>query len=398
MKKINRLSIKVLFSLAIVISMQCAYPKQSYAIYDPLSQPNNMFGIHILFPEEIDDAAKLVNSKSGDWGYVTIPIQAGDKNIQKWQKFMNRAKQLHLIPIIRIATEEDFTTKGVWRMPNDYDVVDFANFLSSLSWPTKNRYVVLFNEVNRFDEWGGKSPDPSYYADLVDFSYTTFKNRSEDFYILLSAFDNAAVTDGVKYVNEFDYLMSMKSYNKNIFEKIDGIASHSYPNPGFLQPPSGTRKMGTATYKYEYNMINSFTDTKKPVFITETGWDNRSLSDSQISSYFKNAFENIWTQDREKIVAVTPFVLKSTNGLFDMFSFLDHDNPTPYFKTLQDIDKVKGIPVLSDVNETPKKSVLSVSTVKNAHRESHHSSSPAIQPHFPILLKWYFKAILGLLS
>lgn len=34
----------------------------SHAIVDPLSVPNNRIGIHIFSPDEIIDAAKLVNS------------------------------------------------------------------------------------------------------------------------------------------------------------------------------------------------------------------------------------------------------------------------------------------------------------------------------------------------
>src|SRR5437899_511269 len=66
-----------------------------YASDDPLAVPNNKFGIHILFQHELTQAAKLVNTNGGDWGYVIIPIQAGDRDIVKWQSFMDEAKLLH---------------------------------------------------------------------------------------------------------------------------------------------------------------------------------------------------------------------------------------------------------------------------------------------------------------
>src|SRR5437868_13182611 len=87
----------------------------AYAITDPLQMPNNIFGVHILFPAELDNAAKIINSNGGDWGYVTIPIQSGDKSINKWQEFMNHAKELHIIPILRLATEGDYFNTSVWR-------------------------------------------------------------------------------------------------------------------------------------------------------------------------------------------------------------------------------------------------------------------------------------------
>src|SRR3989338_4464705 len=129
MKKIILLIVSLLF---FVVAMPTS------ASYDPVSRTNNIFGIHILFPAELEKAAKLVNSSGGDWGYVTIPIQYGDRDLDKWQDFMSEAQRNHLIPIIRIATEPYFKNTGVWRKANDYDIVDFANFLNSLQWPTTN--------------------------------------------------------------------------------------------------------------------------------------------------------------------------------------------------------------------------------------------------------------------
>src|SRR5258705_11328911 len=136
---------KFFFFFLIFISFFFSYSK-ALAFYDPLTVPNNKFGIHILFPFEARLASTLVNSNGGDFGYVIIPIQSGDKNLVKWQKFMNDCKEFHLIPIIRLATEGDYFNTTVWRKPTKEDVLDFANFLNSLNWPTTIRYIVVFNE------------------------------------------------------------------------------------------------------------------------------------------------------------------------------------------------------------------------------------------------------------
>jgi hypothetical protein len=133
------------------------------AVFSPSSVPNNRIGVHILDPQEIDSAAKLVNSAGGDWGYVTIPMRSNDRDPDKWTKFFVSAHRLHLIPIIRLATYPD---GAVWVRPTVYDLVDFANFLSDMPWPVQNRYVILFNEVNHASEWGGEV-DPFSYATLL---------------------------------------------------------------------------------------------------------------------------------------------------------------------------------------------------------------------------------------
>jgi hypothetical protein len=156
----------------------------AYAVVDPLSTPNNKVGIHILFPDELEAAAQLINSNGGEWGYVIVPIQAGDRDLVKWQRFMDDSRRLKVIPLIRIATEGDYFNTKVWRKPAEIDVLDFANFLSSLNWPTKNRYVVIFNEVNRADEWGGIL-NPAEYANLLSYAVTVFKSKIRTFYHFL---------------------------------------------------------------------------------------------------------------------------------------------------------------------------------------------------------------------
>src|SRR5688572_16737141 len=129
---------KLLITVSVCVSLLVqATPVD--AIVNPLEQPNNKIGIHILFHDELEEAAKLVNANGGDWGYVTIPIQSGDKDILKWQKFMDECRRLHLIPLVRLATEGDYYNTKVWRKPDEEDILDFANFLNSLYWPTKNR-------------------------------------------------------------------------------------------------------------------------------------------------------------------------------------------------------------------------------------------------------------------
>jgi hypothetical protein len=135
------------------------------AVYDPLSVPNNKIGIHILTadPKEASEAAQLANN-NGDWGYVTVIIQDDDRKVDKWQAFFNDLRRRHLIPIVRIATHSD---QGNWSVPSSGEENGWAEFLNNLIWPTKNRYVIIFNEPNHGQEWGGKV-DAAEYAQTLD--------------------------------------------------------------------------------------------------------------------------------------------------------------------------------------------------------------------------------------
>lgn len=380
---IKRLFFVVVFATFLSLS------QKTYGAFNPVAKPNNFFGIHILFPEEIDKAAELVNSNGGDWGYITIPIQGTDRNLDKWQSFMDEAAKKHVIPILRLATEPYYENTTVWRKPDDVDLVDFANFLNSLKWPTKNRYLIILNEVNRFDEWGGEYPSPSEYSSFLSDAYDIFKSRNNNFFIIMSGLDNAAPSDGRKYISEFDYLNQMLAYDPKIFYKIDGFASHSYPNPGFSQPPNENNSMGVASYRYEYEIINRTANSKKLVFITETGWDGSALSTDKIAEYYKYTFDNIWSRDKDKIVAVTPFLLESGGGVFEKFSFMKGGGPTTYFDQVKGLSKTKGVPE-REKGDTNKPIASSSVLSARDFREKRGNNQASF------LVKLYLKTLFGL--
>ncbi len=307
------------------------------ALYDPRTVPNNSVGVHILSPDEVGDAAKLVNDQGGDWGYVTIPIQPSERDLDKWQSFFDRCRELHLIPIVRITT---IPQGGTWAQGENTDLVDFANFLNVLHWPIANRYIVLFNEVNRSTEWGGEV-DPAKYSDIVQNAYTIFKERNPDFFLLGPALD-LALPNSATSLSASKYLLAMKSHNPLVFSYFDGWASHSYPNPGFTSTPTKTGLTSIVGYKSEFSLLKL---APKPVFITETGWDQDQLAANLINSYWSKAW-GTWQRD-PNVVAVTPFILRGGDA-FSPFSLLDSDgNLRPSGVALRDLTKDAGSPILA---------------------------------------------------
>lgn len=317
-----------------------------FAIYDPLSVKNNIVGVHILFPDEIFQAKDLINSTGGDWGYVTIPIQSSDKDLVKWQKFMDEARDLHVIPILRLATNGDYFNTRVWEKPKLSDIVDYANFLDSLSWPTKNRYVVVYNEVNRSDEWGGDL-NPAEYADILSFAADTFHAKNPDFFVLSAGLDNAAPNQAGQYMNEFKFMRQMDSEVPSIFGKLDGLASHSYPNPGFSQTPDS---INMYSFRQERILAKILGGKDLPVFITETGWDKDKLSDFLVASYFTQALQTTWSDPN--IVAVTPFVLRADSEPFSKFNLIN----TTSYNAILSFPKTSGEPELPQtISSVPQK-------------------------------------------
>lgn len=293
------------------------FPIKTYAIYDSVSVPNNRFGIHILELSELSKAAELVNSSGGDWGYVTIPIRANDRDLPKWTRFMEEAGRLHLIPILRIASfvvDPPAGEAGHWMAPNEYDLVDFANFLDELPWPIKNRYVVIYNEPNHKNEWGG-FVTASEYSRVLERALDIFHKKNADFFVISAGLDASAANTSDS-LNEYEYMRQMEEAVPGIFSKIDGFSSHAYGNPGFRTAPNIYSLVNTANYRFEENYLcrsSGACDLK--IFITEAGWQEPQ------TWFYKFAFSSVWVESN--IVAVTPFVLDAREGPFVAFSFVD---------------------------------------------------------------------------
>lgn len=377
---------KILFLIILTILFSISI-QSSFAIYDPLSTKNNKFGIHILFPEEISEASSLVNSNGGDWGYVTIPIKASDKDLDKWQIFFDNCKKYHVIPLLRLATDGDYFEKTSWSKPNDNDILDFANFLNSLSWPTKNRYVIIYNEQNRGDEWGG-IPNAYEYAQILDYAIIAFKERNEDFFIILGGLDNASINVVDQYINQYTYMYQMENAVPEIFSKIDGISAHAYPNPGFSSPPSFSR-IGIYSFFYQKQIADTFSNKNLPVFITETGWSEESVSQDIQSAYYREAFSGYWND--ESIVAVTPFIFLSGNGPFEQFTFIKDNQKTKIYEVYKNFPKIKGEPLLSKESKYQEKLNYSYPTKKFDKGKTINSVFEEINSSTKTFFKWLLK-------
>lgn len=313
------------------------------AASDPRLFPNNKFGINSLSPEaEVKGVADLVNT-NGDWGWVVIVIGKNERDLPRWQSIFDSLLENHLTPIVRIATSTD--SQGNWQMPTSEDAKQWAQFLSSLSWPTKNHYVQVYNEVNRKTEWGGKVDAATYTVEL-DRTIDALKAKSEDFFVLNAPLDLAA-GNSENSLDAAIFFQTMEASVPGIFKKLDGWASHSYPNPDFSASPLKSGKTGIDGYKWELTQINTYAGRNLPVFITETGWRNSSseiggLTESDIANYYKTAFEKVWNDSQ--VVVVAPFVFNYPEALFKAFSFKDGESCREYCKALKDIFKIKGEP------------------------------------------------------
>lgn len=365
---------------------------------------NNIYGIHLAQPhyDDLKKASELANSNGGDWGYVTLVIQENDRNYNKWQEIFNQLRELHLIPIIRLATQPE---GEVWRRPTKDDADSWVQFLNSLNWVVKDRYIILFNEPNHGSEWGSEV-DAKTYAEVAFNFARKLKEKNEDFFVMLAGLDASApssmpvmedeemflkdvIDESLKIIinsqglprlssppgfiqKELNSTLSgnpsarvtrdnneaIQQFN-NLFDYIDGWSSHSYPNPGFVGSPYDYGRKSIRGYEWELSLLKNLgVDKELPVFITETGWERKAksenlrvnnLEENIVANNYQIAFENIWGQDK-RIMAVTPFVINYQSDPFLGFSWkkLNSDEYYQRYYSVQAISKTKGDPNVVD--------------------------------------------------
>lgn len=304
---------------------------------------NNKFGLYIYSTENfIKKADELINSNGGDWGYVLIPYNVRDYDETKWKKIFGLLNSKHLIPIIQL-----------WDVNLDSyqkETKEAVEFLDNLQWPIKNRYVSVYNEPNDARFWKD-SLDPEGYARILNFTIDEFKKINKDFFLLNGAF-NSTAPSVAGYMDEVEFMRKMNAEIPGIFEKLDGWASHPYPQPGFVGLPTDRGRASIRAYEWELDILNyEFKVNNLPVFITETGWPhsegtvfNYNYYDAEkVADYIKYAFEKVWLID-DRVVSITPFTVYY-DPPYDNFSWVGKNGEGyKQFQTILSLKKVAGKP------------------------------------------------------
>jgi hypothetical protein len=286
----------------------------------------NQFGLHLTQLSDLDTAAPLINSGGGDWGWVTITLRLDQLDNLAWQNFMNSCREKHIIPMVRVSTYNDGPN---WKRPSNSDLDNIASFLNSLNWPSYPQYIVPFNEINHGAEWGGEV-DIANFANSFIYLATRLKQLNSHFSILSSPLDLASPNNLPNYLSAPAVYDILTSQFPQYFELIDGLASHSYPNHGFVGSPYDTGAHSIFGYSWELDYLKSKGITKPlPVFITETGWPHKEgikpegrLFPAAKSSQNLLTALNLWRQDN-RVQAVTPFIYNYFQEPFDHFSWLN---------------------------------------------------------------------------
>lgn len=308
----------------------------------------NIFGLHLTQTGDIDKAHSIINSQGGDWGYITIVIRTDQLNHNNWQEFMDKCRKYHIIPIIRMAS---IMENGYWKRPSASDIDNLSNFLHSLNWPTEKQHVIFFNEINHGTEWGGEI-DIKSYTDLSIYAYQKLHALNPNFVFLSGGLDLAAPNKGSELKTAGDTYREIFLYKPEYFQNIDAIASHSYPNHGYVGLPTDTGQHSIRGYTWEQSFLKSLGVSKTfPVYITETGWPHREgetknnqFYTAETSTELLRQAIKVWQKD-DRVMAITPFIYNYPYEPFDHFTWIDKsENLLPAYQKIVNDPKSKNTP------------------------------------------------------
>lgn len=290
----------------------------------PLPANHNKAGLHLLlhdgraaWPEEMwEEHLRYARQAVGPWGYVAEVVCLDDLEVTRWQYFLDLCAQLQLTPVIRLASVFVYEPQPGWSTPprdgdNSYHTVaaQYADFIAALDWPSSPHYIIVGNEPNHGEEWGGQ-PDPEAYArfliDVADALHAADPQAN----VLNAGLDpytphtgSQPFANGQYYIDAESFMDGMHAAYPDVFEHIDVWASHPYPmgafvagpwqqtyqvdwindahNPEHITAPQGLYNRGINGYKWELFKLASYGLPELPVMITETGWRHAESSTPQ---------------------------------------------------------------------------------------------------------------------
>jgi hypothetical protein len=312
---------------------------------------NNKFGVHLISPtdEEIRDACRnLANmntvSPTKAWGGKLILTLVKDQiNLETLQRFHDIAREEGCVFIHPIKNS---FADPYWK-PIDQSTIDFfENIFKDLRPSSKYLYVVLGNEVNRGDEWGGTCSGTAY-AHIAKSAAEQFKKTVPNIQIGLSGLDAYAPQNGF-YCDQDNFLKDVVLAEPRLIDDlIDFQVVHEYPNAdmtGVLQN----------IWSSEKNTLKNLGVGKDlPVVISEIAWRrHKGLSQINAANRLQQAMEKLNNEPR--VWAITPFVYKFCGSPFDQFSLLSCnvktatgetiDKPNAVFDAVAALQKIKGDP------------------------------------------------------
>jgi len=233
---------------------------------------------------KIQESLRLVREMGADhiveffpWAYAEHT--PGTYDWASFDRIMRHAENQGVRVIARMGFVPAWAQEGVQNptlntLPQDaYD--DFAAFVAAFA----ERYagtadeIIIWNEPNLAFEWGYERVDPAGYAALLEAVYAEAHAANPEIVILAAGLAPTLEPEGsASGLDDILYLRALYEAGGGAF--FDGVALHTY---GFTHPaddPPAADVLNFRRAELLYEVMRENSDGEKPVYITETGWND----------------------------------------------------------------------------------------------------------------------------
>ncbi len=212
------------------------------------------------------------------WAYVE-----GEKDHYNWyqsDRIIENADQQGLEVIARLGLVPGWARPEIPELTtlnhiSDEAVTDFAEYAADFSrrYTGKVKKIIIWNEPNLAFEWGYQDFSAARYSEMLRIMYPIIKAANQEIEVLAGALAPTLEPEGSPHgLNDVLYLRQMlEAGAANYF---DALAMHTY---GFGEPPGSPPEPGKLNFRraeYLYDLMVEFNAQDKPIYITESGWND----------------------------------------------------------------------------------------------------------------------------
>ncbi|MFQ5436302.1 MAG: beta-galactosidase, partial [Anaerolineae bacterium] len=244
-------------------------------------------GVHTRLIDEVEEwkiqrTLQMTREMGAAWIVEFFPWAYAQPSPDRydWAQFdriISHAQAQGLQVVARIGLTPDWArpsnTPLTYLDQTAYD--DFADFAADFAgrYAGQVSHLIVGNEPNLNFEWGYRQTTPADYAALLQAVYPAVKTANPGMMVLAGALAPTLEPAGsANGLNELDYLTGL--YDAGAADFFDGLAAHTY---GRTFPPAaepGTDRLNFRRLELQMGIMAAFGDGDKPIFITETGWND----------------------------------------------------------------------------------------------------------------------------
>jgi hypothetical protein len=304
-------------ALLLIATLGALLPRPVYVIPDPQQTVQTEHPIVCVHTRLTDEVQEWVIQRSlrlvREMGATTIveffpwPYYEPVKGQFDWRRsdlIIGHARTQGLTVIARLGMAPE------WARP-DPDVIgrettlnelepehfqDFADFVGAFAERYRGEVdmLIIWNEPNLALEWGYRQVVPEEYAELVRLSAISAREANPDVVILAGALAPTLEPEGSPFgMNEVDFLD--RFYATGVAPYFDAMAVHTY---GLKFPPEEEPAPDVVNFRRAEvirDIMVAQGDGGKPVFITESGWNDhprwtRAVRPGQRIAYTLDAY------------------------------------------------------------------------------------------------------------